>query len=81
MSLALAERAQAEAEEMRRIAEESARIAAENLALEQQVDELEEFRSKFKGLLTKAVSGAIRPTRRDRFTLPNEILFASGSTS
>ena len=49
VSLALAERAQAEAEEKRRIAEESARIAAENLALEQQVDELEEFRSEFKG--------------------------------
>ena len=81
VSLALAERAQAEAEEKRRIAEESARIAAENLALEQQVDELEEFRSEFKGLLTKAVSGQQSVQQEgDRFTLPSEILFASGSS-
>ena len=81
LSLALAERAQAEAEEKRRIAEESARIAAENLALEQQVDELEEFRSEFKGLLTKAVSGQQSVQQEgDRFTLPSEILFASGSS-
>ena len=61
--------------------EESARIAAENLALEQQVDELEEFRSEFKGLLTKAVSGQQSVQQEgDRFTLPSEILFASGSS-
>ena len=81
VSLALAERAQAEAEDKRRIAEESARIAAENLALAQQVDELEEFRSEFKGLLTKVVSGQQSVQQEgDRFTLPSEILFASGSS-
>ena len=80
VSLALAQRAQAEAEEKRRIAEESARIAAENLALEQQVDELEEFQSEFITLLSSAVAGQDSVQQvGDRFTFPSEILFATGS--